>query len=184
MPRTILLDGQRLTRRDFSAVVLGNHRVDLAPRARVAMRKSRAWVEKIIAEKQVVYGVTTGVGSLSTEHIDPAAARELQLNVVRSHSCGVGEPLGAAETRGLLLLRANTLARGLSGVRPLIAETLCAFLNHGVHPVVPRRGSVGASGDLAPLAHVALALVGEGEVMFQGRRQTPGRRSNRSASSP
>ena len=82
--------------------------------------------------------------------------------MVRSHSCGVGEPLSAAETRGLLLLRANTLARGLSGVRPLIAEMLCAFLNHGVHPVVPRRGSVGASGDLAPLAHVALALVGEG----------------------
>ena len=104
------------------------------------MQKSRAWVEKIIAEKQVVYGVTTGVGSLSTEHIDPAAARELQLNVVRSHSCGVGEPLGAAETRGLLLLRANTLARGLSGVRPLIAETLCAFLNHGVHPIVPPAG--------------------------------------------
>ena len=171
MPRTVLLDGQHLTRRDFYAVVAENHRVGLSPRARTAMQKSRAWVDKIIAEKQVVYGVTTGVGSLSTEHIDPAAARELQLNVVRSHSCGVGEPLGAAETRGLLLLRANTLARGLSGVRPLIAETLCAFLNHGVHPVVPRRGSVGASGDLAPLAHVALALVGEGEVVFRGRRQ-------------
>jgi len=135
------------------------------------MKKSRALIEKIIAEKQVVYGVTTGVGSLSTEHIDPSAARELQLNVVRSHSCGIGEPLSPGETRGLLLLRANTLARGLSGVRPLIAETLCAFLNHGVHPVVPRRGSVGASGDLAPLAHVALALVGEGDVVFRGRRQ-------------
>jgi histidine ammonia-lyase len=170
MPRTILLDGQHLTRRDFIAVVLGNHQVGLSPRARASMKRSRALVEKIIAEKQVVYGVTTGVGSLSTEHIDPAAARELQLNVVRSHSCGVGEPLGAAETRGLLLLRANTLARGLSGVRPLIAETLCNFLNHGVHPVVPRRGSVGASGDLAPLAHVALALVGEGDVIFRGRK--------------
>jgi len=94
----------------------------------------------------------------------------LQLNLVRSHSCGVGEPLGAAETRGLLLLRANTLARGLSGVRPLIAETLCHFLNHGMHPVIPRRGSVGASGDLAPLAHAALALVGEGDVVLRGRR--------------
>jgi histidine ammonia-lyase len=171
MPGTIHIEGQRLTRHDFHAVVLGNHRVGLSPRARVAMRKSRAWVEKIIAEKQLVYGVTTGVGSLSTEHIPPAAARELQLNVVRSHACGVGEPLGIAETRGLLLLRANTLARGLSGVRPRIAEALCAFLNHGVHPVVPRRGSVGASGDLAPLAHVALALVGEGDVIFRGRRQ-------------
>ncbi|MDR3674650.1 MAG: histidine ammonia-lyase [Acidobacteriota bacterium] len=171
MRGTILIDGRRLTRREFHAVVLGNHPVDLSPQARRAMRLSRASVEKIIAEKQVVYGVNTGVGSLSTEHIDPAAARELQLNVVRSHSCGVGEPLGAAETRGLLLLRANTLARGLSGVRPLIAETLCAFLNHGIHPVVPRRGSVGASGDLAPLAHVALTLIGEGEVVFRGRRQ-------------
>ena len=171
MPRIILLDGQHLTRRDFSAVVLDNHQVGLSPGARSAMQRSRAVVEKIIAQKQVVYGVTTGVGSLSTEHIDPTAARELQLNVVRSHSCGVGEPLGTAETRGLLLLRANTVARGLSGVRPLIAETLCAFLNHGVQLVVPRRGSVGASGDLAPLAHVALALVGEGEVEFRGRRQ-------------
>jgi histidine ammonia-lyase len=170
MPRTILLDGRRLTRRDFYAVVFRNHHVGLSSRARLAMQRSRAWIEKIIAKKQVVYGVTTGVGSLSTEHIDPAQARRLQLNVVRSHCCGVGEPLGLPETRGLLLLRANTLALGLSGVRPRIAERLCAFLNHGVHPVVPQRGSVGASGDLAPLAHVALALVGEGEVFFQGKR--------------
>ncbi len=171
MPRTIFLDGLRLTRRDFYAVANGEQSVGLAPRAITAMGRSRALVEKIIAEKQLVYGVTTGVGSLSTEHIDPAAARELQLNVVRSHCCGVGQPLDPMETRGLLLLRANTLARGLSGVRPLIAEMLCTFLNHDIHPVVPRRGSVGASGDLAPLAHVALALVGEGDVVFRGRRQ-------------
>ncbi len=171
MSRTILLDGLRLTRREFSAVVLENRPVRLSPPARVAMRKSRALIEQIIAQKELVYGVTTGVGSLSTEHIDPAAARELQLNVVRSHSCGVGEPLSPVETRGLLLLRANTLARGLSGVRPLVAERLCEFLNHAVHPIVPRRGSVGASGDLAPLAHAVLALVGEGEVVFRGRRQ-------------
>jgi len=171
MPRTILLDGEQLTRRDFAAVVLHRHAVGLSPKARAAMQRSRARVDQIIAKKQLVYGVTTGVGSLSTEHIDPAAARELQLNVVRSHACGVGDPLDAPATRGLLLLRANTLARGLSGVRPVIAEALCAFLNKGIHPVVPRRGSVGASGDLAPLAHVALTLVGEGEVFYQGRRQ-------------
>ncbi len=170
MPRKILLDGLHLTRREFAAVVLENRPVALSPQARKRMRESRAWVEKIIAQKQVVYGVTTGVGSLSTEHIDPRAARELQLNVVRSHACGVGDPMGQAETRGLLLLRANTLARGLSGVRPLVAETLCAFLNHGVHPIVPQRGSVGASGDLAPLAHAALALVGEGDVIYMNRR--------------
>jgi len=171
MPTTILLDGLRLTRRDFYAVVLEGRQVALARRAHLAMRRSRALVEKLIAEKQVVYGVTTGVGSLSTEHIPPDHARALQLNVVRSHACGVGEPLSVAETRGLLLLRANTLARGLSGVRPVIAEILCEFLNSRIHPVVPRRGSVGASGDLAPLAHVALALVGEGDVFHRGRRR-------------
>ena len=171
MPRPLLLTGHSLTRRDFYQVVLEDRLVRLSPRARRAMTQSRRFVEKIIRGREVVYGVTTGVGSLSTEHIEPAQARELQLNVVRSHACGVGEPLDDSETRGLLLLRANTLAIGLSGVRPAVAERLVDFLNHGVHPVVPARGSVGASGDLAPLAHVALTLVGEGEVVYRGRRQ-------------
>jgi histidine ammonia-lyase len=172
MPRSALLTGQDLTREDFYAVVLENRRVALDAHARNAMRRSRALVERMIRERKVVYGVTTGFGSLATEHIEPAQVRELQLNLVRSHACGVGEPLDEAETRGLLLLRANALARGLSGVRPQVVELLCDFLNRGVHPVVPSRGSVGASGDLAPLAHVALALVGEGEVVFRGRRIT------------
>jgi histidine ammonia-lyase len=171
MAGDLQLTGHGLTRRDFYQVVLENRRVGLAPRARQAMTQSRKLVEGIMERKETVYGVTTGVGSLSTERIEPAQARELQLNVVRSHACGVGEPLDAGETRGLLLLRANTLACGLSGVRPAVAELLCGFLNHGVRPVVPARGSVGASGDLAPLAHVALALVGEGDVVYQGRRQ-------------
>jgi len=171
MPRALHLTGHDLTPRDFYQVVLENRRVQLAPRARRAMMQSRELVEGIVRGKEAVYGVTTGVGSLSTERIEPAQARELQLNVVRSHACGVGEPLDTRETRGLLLLRANTLAMGLSGVRPVVAELLCGFLNHGVHPVVPARGSVGASGDLAPLAHVALALVGEGEALYQGRRR-------------
>src|SRR5512135_234817 len=164
MPRPLLLTGSKLTRRDFDEVVRGYRRVAIHPRAKGAMKRSRALVERLISEKAAVYGVTTGVGSLSTERIDPHQARELQLNIVRSHACGVGEPLGAPETRGILLLRANAFATGLSGVRPAVAELLCGFLNHGIHPVVPERGSVGASGDLAPLAHVALALVGEGEV--------------------
>jgi histidine ammonia-lyase len=164
MLRPLLLTGYKLTRRDFDEVARGYRRVAIHPRAKKAMKRSRALVERLISERAAVYGVTTGVGSLSTERIDPHQARELQLNIVRSHACGVGEPLGAAETRGILLLRANAFATGLSGVRPAVAELLCAFLNHGIHPVVPERGSVGASGDLAPLAHVALALVGEGEV--------------------
>ena len=171
MTRDVQLTGLDLTRRDFYQVVLEKRLVRLSARARRAMRESRRAVEDLIRGKEAVYGVTTGVGSLSTERIEPEQARELQLNVVRSHACGVGEPLDAAATRGLLLLRANTLARGLSGVRPLVADLLCGFLNHGVHPVVPARGSVGASGDLAPLAHVALALVGEGEVQYEGRRR-------------
>jgi len=180
MARDLQLTGRDLTRGDFYQVVLEDWRVRLSPRARRVMAQSRELVEKIIQGKEAVYGVTTGVGSLSTERIEPAQARALQLNLVRSHACGVGEPLDVHETRGLLLLRANTLAIGLSGVRPVVAELLCAFLNHGVHPVVPARGSVGASGDLAPLAHVALALVGEGEVIYQGRRQ-PARSAQKAA---
>jgi histidine ammonia-lyase len=171
MSRDLQLTGHDLTRRDFYQVALENRLVNLSPRARHGMMQSRKLVEKVIEGKEAVYGVTTGVGSLSTQRIEPAQARELQLNVVRSHACGVGEPLDPAETRGLLLLRANALAIGLSGVRPAVADLLCGFLNHGVHPVVPARGSVGASGDLAPLAHVALALVGEGDVLYQGRRR-------------
>ena len=164
MSRTLLLTGRDLTRKNFAEVVLHGRRAALHPGARRAMAASRKVVERAIREKRVVYAVTTGVGSLSTEHIDPAQARQLQLNVVRSHCCGVGEPLNIAETRGLLLLRANTLAAGLSGIRPVVAEMLCGMLNHRLHPIVPARGSVGASGDLAPLAHVALTLMGEGEL--------------------
>jgi len=170
MAETLLLTGQNLTLEDFFDVALWNRPVGLHPDAISAMNRSRDLVERIIQEKRVVYGVTTGVGSLSTEHIEPDKARELQINVVRSHACGVGDPLSDAETRGLLLLRANGLARGLSGVRPSIAELLCGFLNHDIRPKIPARGSVGASGDLAPLAHLALALVGEGEVTYHHRR--------------
>ena len=164
MPKTLLLTGHDLTRPDFAEVVLRGRRVALHTSARRAMKASRHVVERMIREKRLVYAVTTGVGSLSTEHIDPTQARKLQLNVVRSHCCGVGEQLDIAETRGVMLLRANTLAAGLSGIRPRVAELLCEMLNHRLHPMVPARGSVGASGDLAPLAHVALTLVGEGEV--------------------
>jgi histidine ammonia-lyase len=170
MSRTLQLTGGTLTRQDFEQVVCHGRRVRLHPRAQSAMRRSRALVERLIAQKKIVYGVSTGFGALSTERVEPAQARQLQLNLVRSHACGVGEPLSEAETRGVLLLRANALARGLSGVRPRVVELLCDFLNSNVHPVIPGKGSVGASGDLAPLAYVALTLVGEGEVAFRGRR--------------
>jgi histidine ammonia-lyase len=167
MRSTLLLTGCDLKREDFYEVVLQRRQVGLHTRARRAMTRSRSIVEQMVEHKDVVYGVNTGVGALSTERIEPEKVRQLQLNLVRSHACGVGDPLKAEETRGLLLLRANVLAQGYSGVRPDLAELLCEFLNGGIHPVVPSRGSVGASGDLAPLAHVALALVGEGEAVVQ-----------------
>jgi histidine ammonia-lyase len=170
MPRPVLLTGRTLTRREFDAVVFEGRRMALAPGARRAMAASRAAIERMIREGEVVYGVTTGVGSLSTARIQPAEALRLQLNIVRSHACGVGEPLEPEAVRGVLLLRANGLASGLSGVRPVVAHQLCEFLNRDILPIIPSRGSVGASGDLAPLAHVALALVGEGEATYRGKR--------------
>ena len=170
MPRPVQLTGRTLTRREFEDVAFRGRRIALAATARRAMAASRAVIERMIRDGEVVYGVTTGVGSLSTARIQPAEARRLQLNIVRSHACGVGEPLEPEVVRGVLLLRANGLASGLSGVRPAVALELCEFLNRDVLPVIPSRGSVGASGDLAPLAHVALALVGEGEVTYRGKR--------------
>jgi histidine ammonia-lyase len=116
--------------------------------------------------------VTTGLGKLADQRIEPSEVKQLQLNVVRSHAAGVGEPLTREETRGLLLLRANVLARGYSGVRPVIADYLLTLLNRDILPVIPSRGSVGASGDLAPLAHLALTLIGEGEAVVNGRRKS------------
>jgi histidine ammonia-lyase len=133
---------------------------------------ARRVVDDAVARGAVVYGVTTGFGNFADVHIPLGHLRELQLNLLRSHAAGVGDPLGEAETRALLLLRANVLARGFSGVRPETLELLVELLNRRVHPVVPSQGSVGASGDLAPLAHLALPLVGEGECVFEGRRRT------------
>ncbi|MGB0123879.1 MAG: histidine ammonia-lyase, partial [Silvibacterium sp.] len=119
---------------------------------------------------ETAYGINTGFGKLSDVRIGPDQLEALQRNLVRSHSCGLGEPLPEDEVRAMLLLRANVLAKGLSGVRPVVVETLAAMLNARIHPVIPAHGSVGASGDLAPLAHLALALMGEGEVFFGGER--------------
>lgn len=164
------LDGQRLTLEQLAAVARGEERVTLAKGARVRIEGARRVVEKIIAEGRTVYGVNTGFGKLSDLHIAPDEQRALQLNLVRSHSCGVGPPLSEAETRAMLLLRANVLALGYSGARPLVVETLILMLERGVHPLIPEQGSVGASGDLAPLAHLALAAIGEGEAVYRGER--------------
>jgi histidine ammonia-lyase len=122
-------------------------------------------VDEIVASNKLAYAITTGVGKLSDVRIVGDQIRELQVNLVRSHAAGVGEPLSVAETRAMMLLRANSLAKGYSGVRAIVIDTLCEMLNRGVTPYVPSQGSVGASGDLAPLAHLALALIGEGECV-------------------
>ena len=164
------LRGQPLTLDQIVAVAHGLEQVTLAAEARARMAASRAVVEKIVEENRTVYGVNTGFGKLSDVRIDREQLGELQLNLVRSHSCGIGKPLSEAEARAMLLLRANVLAAGFSGARPRIVDTLVAMLANGVTPVIPEKGSVGASGDLAPLGHLALAAIGEGEVFFEGER--------------
>ncbi len=164
------LNGNNLTFDDLREVVYDNRPVMLAPDAREKVDAARAVVDKLVRENRVAYAITTGVGKLSDVHIDPAQNRQLQLNLIRSHSAGVGEPLSEAETRAMMVLRANSLAKGFSGVRADVINLLCEMVSRKVHPVIPSQGSVGASGDLAPLAHLALAMLGEGEVFYEGAR--------------
>jgi len=157
------ISGNDLTLEAVKEVAVGRRAVLLAPDAREAVILARAVVDEIVSSNRVAYAITTGVGKLSDVRIAGDQIRELQVNLVRSHAVGVGEPLSIAETRAMMLLRANSLAKGHSGVRPIVIDTLCEMLNRGITAVVPSQGSVGASGDLAPLAHLALALIGEGE---------------------
>ena len=133
------------------------------------MQEARDVIESLVAEGAVVYGVTTGFGDLATTFVPPDRSAELQRRLLMSHAAGVGPPFPREVVRAMLLLRANTLALGHSGCRPLIVDRLLEFLALGIHPVVPEQGSVGASGDLAPLAHLALPLIGRGQVEFGGQ---------------
>jgi histidine ammonia-lyase len=164
----VVLTGADLTVPDVEAVARGGAVAVLDPAAISRMQASRAVVDALVDEGAVVYGVTTGVGFLADRSIDRADAERLQENLLVSHAAGVGEPLSREVVRAMLLLRANTLALGFSGARPIIAERLLDFLRLGIHPVVPAQGSVGASGDLAPLAHLALPLIGRGQVEVGG----------------
>ena len=162
MPAPVTLDGRSLSIEDVVAVARDGAAVAIAPRALDAVRASRRTVEGAIAGGATMYGVTTGFGKLAHVRIPPERARQLQLNLIRSHASGVGDPLSEESVRAMMLLRANVLVRGTSGVRPALPELIVAMLNQRVHPRVPSQGSVGASGDLAPLAHLALAMIGEG----------------------
>ena len=164
----VVLNGKDLTFQQLHVVALLGERVSLSPAAIESMHASRRVVEQLVASGATAYGINTGFGKLASVRISPEQVRQLQVNLVRSHTCGVGTPLSEAETRAIMVLRANALAKGLSGVRPHVVETLCKMLDAGVHPVIPSQGSVGASGDLAPLAHLAQVVIGEGRAAFKG----------------
>ncbi len=170
MTERIEMDGRSLTLEAFGEVVAGRARVELAEPARRGIRAAREVIERAVASGEAVYGVNTGFGNLANVRIEAADLATLQERLVRSHAAGMGEPLPEPAVRGMLLLRANTLARGYSGVREAVVDRLLEFLARGLHPVVPSRGSVGASGDLAPLAHLALPMMGGGEAWYGGRR--------------
>lgn len=166
---TLVLDGERLTLEAVEAVAHGRRlRLRLAESAQRRVEASRAYVDRLLSQGERIYGVTTGFGLLADVVIPPERIVELQTNLVRSHASGAGAPLSRAETRALMLLRANVLARGHSGVRPVVIERILECLEAGIHPVVPEVGSAGASGDLVPLAHLALGLMGEGLAELGG----------------
>jgi len=164
------LNGEQISLVQLAAVALGAEVVHISSLALPRILASRKLIEQIVARDVVVYGVNTGFGKLSDVRIPQNDLRQLQLNLVRSHACGIGNPLSEAEVRAMILLRANVLALGFSGVRLEIIQLLCEMLNRHVYPVVPEKGSVGASGDLSPLAHLALSLISEGEAFFETER--------------
>src|SRR3954469_818197 len=170
----IVLSGDRLTLEEVSAAARGGARIEIEPRARQRVRAARALVDRIAEGDTPTYGINTGFGTLAEVSIPKGDLRKLQRNLILSHAAGVGAPLPAAEVRALMLLRANVLSGGHSGIRESTLDLLIELLHRDVIPVIPEKGSVGASGDLAPLAHLALVLIGEGEAFFRGER-LPGR---------
>ncbi len=169
MGSMINLDGTGLSLQDVVAAAKNSAAARIAPAALERMNRSRDRVEEAMAGTSPVYALNTGVGLLANIRLDENEIEAMQVNLIRSHCCGVGDPLEASVVRGMMLIRANVLAKGLSGIRPIVAERICDLLNNGITPVIPSRGSVGASGDLAPLAHMALILIGEGRAEYKGR---------------
>ena len=168
----IRLDGDSLSLEEYMSVVRFGCKIDLDKDAKVKMQESRDLVDKYVKEEKVVYGITTGFGKFSDVKISKEDTEKLQKNLIMSHSCGVGEIFNIEETRGIMLLRVNALAKGYSGIRISIVETLIEMINEGVSPIIPQQGSLGSSGDLAPLAHMVLVMFGEGEAIFEGEKVT------------
>lgn len=164
----IFIDGIGLTLEDFVNVARNNYKIQLTEDAEAKVNRARALVDRFVSEDKVVYGITTGFGKFSDVVITGDETMELQKNLIISHSCGVGNPLDVEIVRGVMLLRINALAKGFSGIRLSTLATLVEMLNKGVHPIIPEKGSLGASGDLAPLSHMVLVLMGEGEAIYNG----------------
>jgi histidine ammonia-lyase len=181
---SVIIDGECLSLTDVEQVATTNFPVRLSAEARRRMKRSRRVVEKVLLSKKVVYGINTGFGALCQVVIAPNQISRLQRNLVVSHAAGVGKALPEEVVRAMMLLRANVLAKGCSGVRPEVAEHLVTMLNEKLHPLIPEKGSVGASGDLAPLAHMALALIGLGRVELRGREMSAARALKRIGLSP
>ncbi len=175
-PMKVVIDGNHLTIAEIASVARDDAEVSIAAEAMERMLQSRKVIDQIVETNQTVYGVNTGFGKLADVRIPPNQVNELQLNLIRSHSAGVGEPYSGIITRAIMLLRANVLAKGNSGIRPKVVQLLVDMLNKRVHPVIPAKGSVGASGDLAPLSHLALVLVGEGNA-YSGSSILPGKQA-------
>ena len=165
---SVIINGKSLTIEDVIKVARFGEKVEIAEDAKVAIQKARDYVEKKVAEKAVVYGLTTGFGKFANIAIDTEQTAELQRNLIISHTCSMGNPYDTKYVRAAMLLRANSLSRGNSGIRLETLQTLIDMLNAGIHPIVPEKGSVGASGDLAPLSCIALGLIGLGYVEYEG----------------
>ncbi len=168
----IALNGDSLTLAQFRSIVLDREQVTLDSKSRERLLSTRKWIDKAAQGEERVYSINTGFGVLSKVTIAREDLDQLQVNLIRSHCAGVGEPHSEIESRSILLLRTNVLAKGFSGVRTEVVDSLVGMLNEGVHPVIPCKGSVGASGDLAPLAHLAAVLIGEGEAQIDGKRMS------------
>ncbi|WNS77536.1 histidine ammonia-lyase [Bacillus sp. DTU_2020_1000418_1_SI_GHA_SEK_038] len=167
----VTLTGNSLTLEEARRILFEKEKVEASKESMVAVKESHDAVKKIVEEERVIYGITTGFGKFSDVLIDQKDVKDLQLNLIRSHACGVGEPFPEPVSRAMLLFRANALLKGFSGARPVVIERLLELVNREIHPVIPQQGSLGASGDLAPLSHLALVLVGEGEVFYKGERK-------------
>ncbi|KUP08492.1 histidine ammonia-lyase [Bacillus coahuilensis p1.1.43] len=166
----ITLDGSSLTLEGLKKIVYEGYQVEADEEGMLRVEESRRWVVELVSKKKTTYGINTGFGKLSDVRIDPEYTADLQYHLIVSHACGVGDPFSENVSRAMLVLRVNTLLKGISGVRPILIDLLIDCINNGIHPVIPSQGSLGASGDLAPLSHLALVLLGKGEVFYKGKR--------------